>query len=439
MKYYFIGIKGSGMSSLAEILFDLGNTIVGYDDDPKPKYTEEPLLKRGIKIYYDQTFNLTDETIIYSPAFRLDHKEILRAKALGLKCLLYNEMLGELTKQFETIAVCGCHGKTTTTALLSHVISNADGAELANYLIGDGTGHAAKDNKYFIIEACEHRRHFLHYYPQYIIMTNIEFDHVDYYHDLEDVKSAYEEFSSHAAKLIIACGDDLNIRSIKIDKEVMYYGFNDNNDVIAKNIELATTGSLFDVYIKEKFIGHFNLPLYGRHMILNALSVITMTYLLNIDMKEVEAKILDFPGAKRRFKEKVFGDIVTIDDYAHHPTELRVTIESARQKYPNKKIIAIYLPNTYSRTQTLYKEEAEFLNKADKVYVMDIKSDRERQEDFPGVSSDLIINLLNNGEKISIDTVDKLLQYKDSVLIFMSCTSIYQLQEKYEELLKERK
>jgi len=239
MKFYFIGIKGSGMSSLSEILFDLGYGIAGYDDDPKHKFTEDALIKRGIKIYSDNSYPLKDDMIVYSPAIRSDHPELLRAKALGLKCYLYNEMLGELTKIYNTISICGCHGKTTTTALLSHVLNDVKGAMGANYLIGDGTGHAEKDNKYFVLESCEFKRHFLYYYPEYIIMTNIELDHVDYYKDLEDIKSAYKEFSTHAKKMVIACGDDENIRSINIDKEVLYYGFNDNNDVIGKNINLS--------------------------------------------------------------------------------------------------------------------------------------------------------------------------------------------------------
>jgi UDP-N-acetylmuramate--alanine ligase len=435
MKYYFVGIKGSGMSSLATILFDLGNEVTGYDDDSKHKYTEDALIERGIKIYYDQSFDIKDNVVVYSPAVKMDHGELVRARELGLTCLEYNKMLGELTKQYNTIAICGCHGKTTTTSLLSHVLDHIIGT---NYLIGDGTGHADKDSEYFVIEACEYRRHFLDYYPKYTIMTNIELDHVDYYKDLEDVKDAYQSFANQTEDLVIACGDDKNIRSININKKVIYYGFNENNDIVAKNVTLNSDGSSFDLYINNEFKDHFDIHLYGNHMVLNTLAVITLTYNLGIDLMKVKEYIQTFRGAKRRFKEKVFGDIITIDDYAHHSTEIRVTIESARQKYPDKEIVAIYLPNTYSRTKLFYEEEAAALNKADKIYVMDIKADREKQEDYQGVTSDLIINLLHNGEKISIEEVNKLLQHKNSVLIFMSCTSIYHIQNEYERLLTEK-
>jgi UDP-N-acetylmuramate--alanine ligase len=372
MKYHFIGIKGSGMSSLAQIMYDLGEYVQGSDVE-EHLFTQEPLDERRIKILpFDENNIKEDMIIIKGGAFKEDHPEVKKALELGVKIHTYFEMLGELSKMFDSIAICGCHGKTTTTSLLSHVFNNTVGT---NYLIGDGTGHANKDNKYFIFEACEHRRNFLNYSPKYIIMTNIELDHVDYYKDLEDIKSAYLEFGNKASKLIIACGDDSNIRSLKFNPEIMYYGINDNNDVVAKNLVLTSGGSSFDVYIKDKLIGHFDLPLFGKHMILNALAVITMSYVSNLDMDEVSGLIRTFKGAKRRFKEKVIDDIVIIDDYAHHPTEVKVTIESARQKYPNKEIVAIFLPHTSSRVKVLYKDFADALNIADKAYVMEIFND----------------------------------------------------------------
>ncbi len=437
MKYYFIGIKGSGMSSLAEIMFDLGHQVVGYDDNPNPKYTEKALKEKGIKIYYDNSYQLEDDIVVYSPAFRVYHPEIKRAQAKGLKCLLYNEMLGELTKQFTTIAVCGTHGKTTTTAMLAHVLSNIEDGKGANYLIGDGNGYANKNNENFILEACEYRRHFLHYYPKYTIITNIDFDHVDYYQDIEDVKGAFLEFSKQTEKMVIACGDDENIKSLNISKDIICYGFNDNNQVIASNVSLETTHSSFDVHYNNEFLGNFTISQYGKHMILNALAVITMAQLLSLDMNRVNRALQTFGGANKRFKEKIIGDIVTIDDYAHHHKEIAVTIDSVRQKYPDKEVVAVYTPNTYSRTKAFYKEEAAALDKADKAYVMDIKADREKAEEWPGVSSNLIIRELRNGEEITPNTIDKLITHKNSVILFMSCASIY-LQDDFEELLKKR-
>lgn len=437
-KYYLIGIKGSGMSSLAVILNDLGHQVIGYDDDSKPKYTEELLKLKNIPIHYNNEYQLTDEIVIYSPAFKLDHPELKRSQELGLNILIYNKMLGELTKIFSTTAICGCHGKTTTTALLAQTINHLSDFPKTNYLIGDGTGYANPDNKNLVIEACEYQRHFLDYYPENTIITNIELDHVDYYHDLDDIVSAYQSFVNQTKDLVIACGDDENIRKLSFKQKVIFYGFNDNNNVIAKNINLTETGSTFDCYINNEFIHSFELKIFGKHMILNALAVISLLIEKNVNPDEIATAINLFQGAKRRFTVHNFDKIITINDYAHHHTEIKVTIESARQKYPDKEIVSIYLPNTYSRTKDFFHEEASALNLADKVYIMDIKADRESQIDYPDISSDLILNELNNGEKISLNEVEKLLIHKNSVMIFMSCTSIYQILEKYEDLLKNK-
>lgn len=432
-KYYFVGIKGSGMSSLAQVLYDLGNDVIGYDDNKNHAYTEIELEKRNIKIYY-KTPELSQDTIVVrTSAVRDTHKEIVNAKKLGLKTYQYYELLGELTDRYRTVAISGCHGKTTTTALLAHIFSKTVGC---SYIIGDGTGVANKNSDLFFIEACEYYRHFLNYHPTYTIITNIELDHPDYYKDIEDYKSAFQAFADQTKKIVIAWGDSDTVRSLKL-KDKLYYGFNEDNDVVCKNLELKTDGASFDVYIKGEYYNHFDLPLLGEHMVLNALAVITICYLERLDKDTVNNEIHTFKGAKRRFAENHIGDIVTVDDYAHHPTEVKATISAARQKYPDKEIVAVFKPNTYSRTKELYKEFIEALNTADIAYVTDITCDRELPEEFPGVTSDLIINGLSNGEHISDDTINKLLKHKNAVLLFMSCKDIYTMKGNFEKLLRE--
>ena len=428
MKYYCIGIKGSGMATLAEILFDLGHEVSGYDDYKEHKFTQEGLDKRGIKIYYDSTHDIPKDTIVtYSKAFSADHPEIKRVKSLGLKIIAYNELLGKLSSEFKTIGVSGTHGKTTTSTMISHVLGETKGC---NYFIGDGSGFADRKNELFTLESCEFNRHFLAYHPYYAIVTNIELEHTECYKDIDEIIKTFEEFANKA-HYVIACGDDKNVRKMNLKNDVTYYGFDDYNDVVCKNVILDENGSKFDVYIKGELYGHFDIPLFGNHMILNALACITVCNMEGVDAE----KIHTFKNAKRRFKEKTFGSVVTIDDYAHHPTEIKVTIESARQKYPNKEIVAVFLPNTYSRTKALMSDFISALKTADKAYVMDIHSDRERKEDYPGVSSDEIIKNVPNAEKISLDTVDKLLKHKNAAICFMSCTNIYELLDKYEALL----
>lgn len=436
MKYYCIGIKGAGMSTLANILHDLGNEVIGYDDSKHYKFTEEGLRKRNIKIFYEPHDIDKDTIVTYSKAFSEDHNEIKRVKELGLKIMDYNQVVGEVTKQFETVGVSGTHGKTTTSLLISHIIKNVLGC---SYFVGDGTGYANKNDKIFVIESDEYNKHFLAYHPYISVITNIELDHTECYPGgLEEIKDTFRLFGNKA-NLVVACGDDCNIRDIKFDKETIFYGFDDINDVVAKNVKLTNVGSSFDVYIKNELYGHFEIPLFGRHMILNSLSAIIICNYYGISKDDIIKYMKTFTGAKRRFKERVYDDIVVIDDYAHHPTEIKVTLEAARQKYPNKKLVAIHLPNTYSRTEALLSDFIEVLKLADKTYLMDIYCDRERQEDYPDVSSDKIISEIPGASKISIESVSELLKYDNAVMCFMSCGNIYLILEKYEDLLKSEK
>lgn len=430
MKYYCIGIKGAGMSTLANILSDLGNEVSGYDDTVKYKFTEEGLKSRGIKIYHEPHPMDSDTIVTYSKAFSDNHPEIKRVKELGLIIRDYNQVVGDVTSMFETIGVCGTHGKTTTSLLISDILNNTLGC---NYFVGDGTGHASKSNKLFVIESDEFNKHFLAYHPTVAVITNIELDHTECYPGgIEEIKQAFREFGNKS-ELIVACGDDTNIRDITFDKNVIYYGFNDNNDVVAKNVKLTDKGALFDVYINGDLFDSYELPLFGKHMILNALSSIIIANKYNIDKDSIKKYIKEFKGAKRRFKEEDINGYIIIDDYAHHPTEIEVTIDAARQKYPNKEIVAIFLPNTYSRTEVLLNDFVKALSKADKSYIMDIYCDRELQSDYPNVNSDLLIEKIKNAEKISIDTVDKLLKHKGSVLCFMSCTNIYLILDEFKK------
>ena len=431
MKYYCIGIKGAGMSTLANILSDLGNEVSGYDDTVKYKFTEEGLKSRGIKIYHEPHSIDSDTIVTYSKAFSDNHPEIKRVKELGLTIRDYNQVVGDVTSMFETIGVCGTHGKTTTSLLISDILNNTLGC---NYFVGDGTGHANKSNKLFVIESDEFNKHFLAYHPTVAVITNIELDHTECYPGgIEEIKQAFREFGNKS-ELIVACGDDANIRDITFDKKVIYYGFNDNNDVVAKNVKLTDKGALFDVYINGDLFDSYELPLFGKHMILNALSSIIIANKYNIDKDSIKKYIKEFKGAKRRFKEEDINGYIIIDDYAHHPTEIEVTIDAARQKYPNKEIVAIFLPNTYSRTEVLLNDFVKALSKADKSYIMDIYCDRELQSDYPNVNSDLLIEKIKNAEKISINTVDKLLKHKGSVLCFMSCTNIYLILDEFKKI-----
>ena len=427
MKYYLIGIKGSGMSALALILNDLGYSVVGYDDEDSYQFTEDKLKERNIKIYTSDNDEMDENTVVVrSTAIKEDHPQIVKANKLNLKIYEYNEMLGKLSNMFESITVAGCHGKTTTTSLLAHVLKNICGC---NYLIGDGNGYASKENKKFVLEACEYYRHFLVYEPEYAIITNIDLDHVDYYKNMDDVIDAYREYANNAKKMVIACGDDPYTHSLYVNTPIFYYGIEDDNDIIAKNIEYTKDGTKFDVFVEDNYYGYFEIPLYGKHMLLNSLAVIGVCYYERIDAKELAKNLKTFKGAERRFDEIVLGSNVVIDDYAHHPAEVKAIIKGVKQKYPDKRIVTIFQPHTFSRTKEFYEDIAAALNLSDYSYVLDIFPARERQEDFPDITSNKIIELLDHGESINDLESSKLYDYNNTVFLFMSPKEIKKIKQ----------
>lgn len=433
--YHFIGIKGSGMSALAQIMKELGYSVQG-SDVPKYFFTEDGLRELGIPILPFDANNIEDGMkIVRGASFHEENVEVKKAIDLGLNMYSYAEMVGSLTKKFRSICIAGCHGKTTTTSMMAHVLNNIKGA---NYLIGDGTGYANRENEYFIVESCEYRRHFLAYTPDYAIITNIDLDHVDYFKDIDDVIDAYREFANKAEKMIIACGDDPYTHSLDVVKPIFYYGLDDDNDIKATNVQYKKDGISFEVTIEGNYYGFFDLPIFGKHMLLDALAVIATCYYERLEARDVAKQLKTFKGARRRFDETVIDDNVIVDDYAHHPNEVKSTIKAARQKYPDKKIIVVFQPHTFSRTEEFQNELAEIMNKVDKAYIMDIHPAREKAEDYPTVTSDLILNKLTNGEHISLDEAYKLENIKNTVVLFMSPNDISSLENNVIELLENK-
>lgn len=424
--YHFVGIKGSGMSALAQIMFELGYNVQGSDVE-KHFFTQDNLEELGIKILpFDENNIKEGMKIIKGAAFTDEHPEIKKALELNLNVYTYAEMLGSLTKKFKSICIAGCHGKTTTTSMFAHVFNQTVGT---NYLIGDGTGFADPKNEFLALESCEYRRHFLNYNPYYTIITNIDLDHVDYFKDIDDVIDAYREFANKSEKMVIACGDDPYTHSLDINKPIFYYGLDDDNDIIATNVEYKETGTSFEVTIEGNYYGFFDLPIYGKHNLLNALAVIATCYYERMEAKEVSKAFKNFHGAKRRFSETVVGNNIIIDDYAHHPNEVKATIKAARQKYKDKNIVAIVQPHTFSRTKEFAEDFVNILSKVDESYIMEIHPAREKQEDFPDVTSNLIIHNLENGHSITINDADILAKYDNTVFLFMSPNDISKLEK----------
>lgn len=369
--------------------------------------------------------------VIAGNAFPDSHEEIVRAKELGLEVVRYHEFIGKFIQDFTSVAITGSHGKTSTTGLLSHVLS---GIEPTSYLIGDGTGFGRQDADFFVLEACEYRRHFLAYSPDYAIITNIDFDHPDYYQDINDVVNAFETFAGQVSKGLIACGDDPYMDRIKVDVPIYLYGMEAENDVVASNIEKTTEGSTFDVTIRGEFYGRFTIPTFGNHNILNSLAVITFTHLEGLSKEKVQAQLDTFGGVKRRFSEKIVEDMVLIDDYAHHPQEIKATLDAARQKYPEKEIIAVFQPHTFTRTVALLSEFAEALNVADAVYLCDIFASAREQSGTVSIQ-DLADKVEKGAEVLPLENLSPLLQYRNAVILFMGAGDVQKFGMAYEEIL----
>jgi UDP-N-acetylmuramate--alanine ligase len=430
--YHFVGIKGSGMSALAQVLHDMDYKVQGSDVE-KYFFTQKALEDSQIKIMPFNSENIHEGMeVIAGNAFPDTHEEIEQAQSLELPITRYHKFLGDFMQKFTSVAVTGAHGKTSTTGLLAHVMR---GAKPTSYLIGDGTGKGEKDAKYFVFEACEYRRHFLSYYPDYAIMTNIDFDHPDYFANIDDVFEAFQEMAMQVKKGIIACGDDEQLQKIQAKVPVLFYGFAEENDFQARNIVKEPSGTTFDVFVRNEFYATFTINTFGDHSILNALSVIALCHYEDIDPEKVQERLASFEGVKRRFSEKQLGGQILIDDYAHHPTEIKATVDAARQKFPDREIIAVFQPHTFTRTQTFLTDFADSLSEADKVYLCEIFG--SARENHGKLSIKDLQNKIDGSMIIQEDNTSPLLVHENGVLIFMGAGDIQKFQDAYEHTLEE--
>ncbi len=417
--FHFIGIKGSGMSSLAQILHDSANEVQGSDVE-KYFFTEDPLRERNIPIFlFDENNITTKMTIIAGNAFPDSHPEIVKAKELGLEVIRYHEFLGNYMGKFTSVGITGSHGKTSTTGLLAHVLA---GHLPTSYLIGDGTGSGPKDSEYFVFEACEYKRHFLAYQPDYAIMTNIDFDHPDYFKDLEDVMDAFGEMALRVKKALIACGDDSHLQQIQAKVPVLYYGFDESNDFAAKNIVKTVDGSTFDVFVRNEFYHTFFIPQAGDHTILNALGVIALCHYEGVKATIIQERLSTFQGVKRRFTVKEIENRVIVDDYAHHPTEIQATLQTAKQKYPDREIVAIFQPHTFTRTAALLTEFAASLATADHVYLCDIFG--SAREKAGNLTIKDLVDKIPGAMHLELDDIQVLDAHGNAVYLFMGAGDV---------------
>lgn len=376
------------MSGIAVICQNL-NYIVSGSDRNQSQETDF-LVSKGIKVHIGHNAqNITDDidVVCYTAAIPEDNVELVTARKKGIKTIERADFLGKLMEKYSfPIAISGTHGKTTTTSIITHLFNfskkNPTALIGGNFKEIGGNVEIGNDN-YFITEACEYVDSFLKFFPKIAVITNIEEDHLDYFKDINQIKKSFLQFSNQVRSggFVVACGDNKNAKNTLKDSnsKVYYYGFNYDNDFVIKNLKFDEEyRPHFEVYEKDTLLSDFKINLYGTHNVLNSAAAIIVSYLCGIKLDEIKENLLSFYGVNRRFEFKgTVGDNIQIyDDYAHHPTEIRSTIDTA-SSLKKTRLITCFQPHTYTRTKSLFDEFVNSFDKSDIAIFADIYAARE--------------------------------------------------------------
>ncbi|MDL2280425.1 UDP-N-acetylmuramate--L-alanine ligase [Selenomonadales bacterium OttesenSCG-928-I06] len=449
-KIHFIGIGGSGMSALANIMINLDYVVSGSDIN-KTEITEQ-LRKQGCEIYSEHLKdNVKDvEIVVVSSAINDTNPEIIAAKEKNIPIIHRSEVLAYLMKSRKSIAVAGAHGKTTTTSMIALMMEKADldptiviGGELADI---NGSSKLGK-GPYLVAEADESDSSFLNLFFDICIITNIEDDHMDHYKSIANILKAFKEFIEILPQdgIAIVCLDDQYIPGLikEVDRKCISYAIeNEEADYIARNIKTTSSYTTYDVFFKEKNLGTIKINIPGKHNVLNSLAAVATGFELNLNIEKIQANLAIFKGAKRRFQTKYkTEDFWIVDDYAHHPTEITATLIGAKQTNP-KRLICVFQPHRYSRTNHLYKEFGQSFRNADLLILTDIYSAGETP--IEGVSTKLIIDEAtknSNQEIIYIKEKENIAAYLEKIIIpgdliiTMGAGDIFKIGEELKEKL----
>ena len=403
---HFIGIGGISMSGLAEILLEERFTVSG--SDAKESELTRHLEQMGVTVFYGQkASNIIEgiQLVVYTAAIREDNPEFACAKEKGLPMLSRAELLGQIMDNYQnSIAVAGTHGKTTTTSMISQILlaAKTDPTITVGGILKaiDGNLRVGKSNV-FISEACEYTNSFLHFYPKYSIILNVEAEHLDFFKDIQDVRNSFRQFAANTRKdgAIILNGEIENYKELTdgLAPKVITFGLTENCDFYPANITFdeKACASFTAMYHEEKIM-EVSLNVPGIHNVANSLAAIALSLELKLAKEDIRAGLCTFGGANRRFQYKgCVGGVTIIDDYAHHPTEIRATLTAAAN-YPHGRLVLAFQPHTYSRTRAFLEDFAAVLSLADVVVLADIYAAREKN--IYGISSrDLLAKLKERG------------------------------------------
>jgi UDP-N-acetylmuramate--alanine ligase len=440
---YFIGVGGIGMSGLARYFNHHGKKVAGYDLNSTSLTLQ--LEKEGINIHYTDDLSLvptefkkSDSTlIVFTPAIPSHHSELNWFKKEGFQILKRAEVLGMITNQTKAIAIAGTHGKTTTSTMIAHLLTESGvgcNAFLGGIAVNYDSNVLYSDSPYTVVEADEYDRSFLRLFPEYAVITSMDADHLEIYGNKEEMVKTYLQFASQV-KTKLVTKKELNVSHNSTHIEYSILG---NANVYAENIRVENGAYHYSIISDSGKIENVTLGLAGRHNVENSLAAVAVAQSVGIDNEKIKKSLASFRGVKRRFETIVKNDkTVFIDDYAHHPEELRACISSARELYAGKKLTGIFQPHLFSRTKDFAKEFAESLDLLDEIILLDIYPARELP--MEGVTSELLLGKMKKSDK-RILSKEKCLMYisenRPQVLLTMGAGDIDKMIMPIAEILK---
>lgn len=422
-RIYLIGIGGIGMSALARYFHAKSYKVGGYDKNSTS--LTDVLQTEGIEISFEENYtpdwiDEIDKTlVVYTPAIPKDHYLLNYFESKKYNLLKRSEALGLISKDAFTIAVAGTHGKTSTSCILAHLL-HSSGLGCTAFLGGISTNYNSNlllsSNNIIVVEADEYDRSFLQLHPDMAIITSVDSDHLDIYEDDKDLKKTFVEFAKQVdSNGLLILSESIKDEFLQVNGvEKQTYSVDGISNNTAINLRVKNHRQLFDAKIYNGIntdlikLTEMTLSLPGTHNVANALSAMVVAYKLGLTIDQISEGINSFKGVKRRFETHCDSDYIYIDDYAHHPEEIKVTIEAVRKLYPTKKLTVVFQPHLYSRTNDFYKEFSKELSFSDEVILLDIYPARELPID--GVDSNLILNNISSTINKKLLTSDQLLE-----------------------------
>lgn len=447
-KIYFIGIKGSGMVALVEIFHRRGIKVAG--SDTTEKFFSDEILKKRLYVKFYESFSadhITDDIdlVVYSTAYNEENNEEFKAASFkSIPMVSYPEMLGILFNKKYGIAVSGTHGKTTTTAMLAEIFKKADfdpTAVVGSMVKQWRSSALVGRSEFMIIEADEYQDKFQYYNPQAVILTSADWDHPDFFKTYEDYKNTFVKFIQKLPRhgFLVVCGDRSETLEIARGAKckVVTYGFGKDNNVKIKNHRISGGKQNFELVFNGKELGKFELEIPGKHNVLNAAGAVAMAHQFNANPEKIREALASFEGTSRRFE--YVGErngAILIDDYGHHPEEIKATLKAARDFFPKRRIWCVFHPHTFTRTKALLSEFSQSFEDADQVVILDIYgSARESQG---GVHSKDLVKLAKKYHRNVeyVPTIDEAAEYlgerigKGDLVLTIGAGNVWEVAEK---------